>query len=335
MLANRRAVRLRYCKIAISLIDQRSKRVIAWLHQQFQRAYNAVMRRGYAQTVILTAACLLAGKSHAQAQVSGCPASLASASDDRQPSGPEISIAEVTFSGPIQLPVSDQDQIAALIRRQHYGDSPDGTTDYGVENVRAGWQNHGYFKVKVSGAKRTLTSSPASRRIALSFHVEEGLQYSLDRITFKNYKLMADVSAVRRLFPINDGDIFSREKIATGLQNLSKAYAEMGYINFTSVPDTSFDDENKLISLEIDMDEGKQFYVSSVKVLGLDEPARQELLTDLPIKRGQIYTSRLWELALRKYGFLFPDCKCGDYERRLDEKAGTVALTLDFRPCSD
>jgi outer membrane protein insertion porin family len=302
---------------------------------QSQRAYNAVMRRRFARIVILTTACLLAGKPHVQAQNSGCPTRSASASDDRQPSGPEVSMAEVTFSGSLQLPLSDQDQIAASIKRQDYGISPDGATDDAVERVRAGWQDHGYFKVKVSGEKRTLTSSPASRRIALSFHVDEGLQYSLDRITFKNYKYMADVSAVRRLFPINDGDIFSREKIATGLQNLRKAYGEMGYINFTAVPDTKFDDEKKLISLDIDLDEGKQFYVSSVKVLGLDELARQELLKDLPIKRGQIYNSRLWELSLRKYNSMFPDCKCGDSERHLDEKAGTVALTLDFRPCSD
>jgi outer membrane protein insertion porin family len=293
------------------------------------------MRRRFAQIVILTTACLWADKLHLQAQDSGCPTRSASASDDRQPSGPEISIAEVIFSGSLQLPVSDQDQIAASIKRLDYGNSPDGATDDAVERVRAGWQDRGYFKVKVSGEKRTLTSSADSRRIALSFHVEEGLQYRLDRITFKNYKLMADVSAVRDLFPINDGDIFSREKIAKGLENLRKAYGEMGYINFTSVPDTKFDDEKRVISLEIDMDEGKQFYVSNINVLGLDELARQELLKELPIKSGQIYNSRLWELSLEKYSSIFPDCQCGDSERRLDEKAGTVALTLDLRPCSD
>lgn len=251
---------------------------------------------------------------------SGCPTRSAAASDDRQSSGPEISIADVIFSGSLQLPVLDQDQIAASIKRQDYGNSPDGATDDAVERVRAGWQDHGYFPVKVSGEKRTLTSRPDSRRIALSFYVEEGLQYSLDRITFKNYKLMADVSAVRGLFQIEDGDIFSREKIANALENLRKAYGEIGYINFTSVPETEFDDEKRLISLEIDIDEGKQFYVGNINVLGLDELARQELLKSLPIKRGQIYNSRLWELSLRKYSSMFPDCQCGDSERRLDEK---------------
>jgi outer membrane protein insertion porin family len=293
------------------------------------------MRCRIAQIVILTATCLLAGKPHIQAQVPGCPTRASSASDDGQPPGPEISVAEVTFSGSLQLPISEQDQIADSIKQRTYGKSLEGVTDGAVERVRAGWQNHGYFKVQVSGEQRTLAGSPASRRIALSFYVDEGLQYSLDRITFKNYKLMRDVSAVRRLFPINDGDIFSREKIAMGLENLSKAYGEMGYINFTSVPDTKVDDEKRLISLSIDMDEGKQFYVSSVNVLGLDELARKEVLMALLIRSGQIYNSRLWELSLRKYSSLFPNCECRDSERRLDEKAGTVALTLDFRPCSD
>ena len=46
----------------------------------------------------------------------------------------------------------------------------------------------------------------------------------------------ASVSALRNLFPLKDGDIFSREKIAKGLGNLRFAYRQLGYINSTSVP---------------------------------------------------------------------------------------------------
>jgi hypothetical protein len=34
------------------------------------------------------------------------------------------------------------------------------------------------------------------------------------------------------------------------------------------VPDTTFDDEKKLIFLDIDVDEGKQFYVRSIEFQG-------------------------------------------------------------------
>lgn len=89
----------------------------------------------------------------------------------------------------------------------------------------------------------------------------------MHKITFKNNKVISDVAALRSLFPINDGDIFSREKIASGLNSLRKAYGDLGYVNFTAVPNTKVEDEKRLISLDIDMDEGKRFFVTSINVL--------------------------------------------------------------------
>ena len=101
-------------------------------------------------------------------------------------SGPRISIVDVTFSGLLQMPTSDQDQIADSIKQHDYGNSLAGLIDDAVERVKAGWQDRGYFKVQVSGGERMLSSSPGSQRIAITFQVEEGLQYSLGEIMFKN-----------------------------------------------------------------------------------------------------------------------------------------------------
>jgi outer membrane protein insertion porin family len=231
------------------------------------------------------------------------------------------------------MPISDQDKIAASIRQEIHGDSLDGVIEEALERVRAGWQNRGYFKMQVSGDTRTLTKNAVDLHIALFVHVDENLQYRLNEITFKHSNV--DIEVLRSLFPIKSGDIFNREKIATGLENLRKAYGEMGYINFVAVPNTNSDDQKRMISLDIDLDSGKQFYVRSVNVLGLDEPARQELARDLPIKVGQIYNSRLWELSLLKHSSMFPDCACPHYQPLgVDEQTGTVGVTLDFRPCS-
>lgn len=153
--------------------------------------------------------------------------------------------------------------------------------------------------MKVSVEARALTSMAASQSLSLSVRVDEGARYNLSRIAFKNNKAISNRDLLRGLFPIADGNILSREKIATGLENLRKAYGELGYINFTSVPDTKFDDENRRTSLVIDIDEGKQFRVSSVDVLGLDETSRQEILNDFPI--GQVYNQRFFVLLLEKY----------------------------------
>jgi outer membrane protein insertion porin family len=291
------------------------------------------MRRRVGQIVVLTAVCLFAGKLHIRAQNAGCPLDSASASDNQKPFGPEISITGVTFSGFIQLPITDQDRIAFSIKRQTHGSRLDSVIEEGLERVRAGWQNHGYFKVQVSGDASTISSSPVSQRIVLNVHVDEGSQYSLGGITFKHNRAISNVNALRALFPIKNGEVFSREKIAAGLENLRKAYGQYGYINYTGVPDSTFDNEKKLASLEIDIDEGKQFYLTRVDILGLDETSRQEILKDLQV--GQIYNQRLFDLFLEKHAstFKFLHDDPSHVAKRLDERAGTVEITLGSRPC--
>ena len=75
--------------------------------------------------------------------------------------------------------------------------------------------------------------------------VEEGDRYRLKEITFSGNKAVSDTRALRAQFKIKDGDIFDTEAIRKGLDNLRKAYAALGYINFTPVPNTDADDETK------------------------------------------------------------------------------------------
>jgi hypothetical protein len=315
--------------------------LIMRLCQLSQRAYNAAMRSRLAHIVGLVTTCLLVGKVPVDAQSAGsavvtvaCPAlsSLDDQQPDKQrPSHPEISIAAVKFSGALQIPISDQDMIVSSIKRQTHGDSVDGVTDEALERVRAGWQNRGYFKVQVSGTAKTLTSSHG-RRIAIEVRVDEGMQYRLREIRFKNNKA-SDVAGLRDLFPIKDGDIFSREKIAAGLDNLRKAYGELGYLNFTSVPDTVSDDTKGMISLEIIVDEGKQFHVNNINIVGLDEDSRREILNHFPV--GQVYNEKRFRVFLEKYQSVFklhPDDPRLT-ERRLEEQTGSVSITLYACPC--
>jgi len=304
-------------------------------------SYNPAMRFRLAQVGLFS--WLLVGQYlvHAQQETSAndgynrvAPCTLVPHHDE-PPSGPEISIRNVTFSGFIEMPIWDQQEIADSIKRQKYTSPLDGVVEEALERVKAGWQNRGYFKTEATGDAKTLTASATSIEVALFVHVEENAQYRLGAITFKNNKVLTDTTKLRDLFPIKNGEVFSREKIATGLENLRKVYGEYGYINYTGVPATTFDEEKKVAYLEVDVDEGKQFLVSGVQVEGLDDTAGQKVLRDLLLKPGQIYNSRLWELSLLKIAALFPGCECRPSQPlHLDEGTGTVAVTLDFRPCS-
>jgi outer membrane protein insertion porin family len=214
-----------------------------------------------------------------------------------------------------------------------------------TERVRAEFQNRGYFKVLVEDAKTDIhdtghagfhipgVQSGLGKSVDILMPIEEGERYHLGTITFKNNKAIQSVAALRSLFPMKDGDIFSREKVAKGLENLRKAYGTQGYINFTSVPDTKFDDEKKIVNLEIDVDEGKQFYVRRIEFQGNTTTRDKVIRREIALEEGQVYNSNYWELSLLRLNQLgyFEQLKPDDNnttERHLDEKAGTVDLTL-------
>jgi outer membrane protein insertion porin family len=217
-----------------------------------------------------------------------------------------------------------------------------------TERVRAEFQNRGYFKVLVDDPKTEIhdtghtgfhvpwVQSGLGKSVDITMPIEEGERYHLGTITFKNNKAIPNPNALRGLFPMKDGEIFSREKIAKGLENLRKAYGEAGYINFTSVPDTKFDDEKKTVNLEIDVDEGKQFYVRRIEFQGNTTTRDKVIRREIALEEGQIYNSRYWELSLLRLNQLgyFDQLKPDDpntTERHLDEKAGTVDLSLKVK----
>jgi len=252
--------------------------------------------------------------------------------DDNSPNV-DVSIAEISFWGAgIQMPAPEQNEVAATVRNIVHGNSVENVVDEALERVREEWQDRGYFQVTVTGEAKTSSSNAVSQRISISVHVEEGFQYRLGEITFKNNKLITNVEALRSLFPIKDGDLFKRAAIAKGLESLKRAYANQGFVNFNSVPEPKFDDSSKLIFLNIDVDEGKQFYLGNMRLQGLSDVQRHKVLDSFLLKRGDVFNESLLQRSLEREKF--PDCSCDGIQRHLDEKKGTIDISLDFRPCN-
>jgi outer membrane protein insertion porin family len=214
-----------------------------------------------------------------------------------------------------------------------------------TERVRNEYQNRGYFKANPgdpktqihdtghTGGHIPLLQGGPGKAVDITMSIEEGERYTLGGITFKNNKAVTNAKALRSIFPIKDGEIFSKEKVGKGIKNLEKAYGELGYINFTSIPETRFDDDKKLIFLDIDVDEGKQFYVRRIEFQGNTTTRDKVIRREVALEEGNIYNSRLWEVSLLRLNQLgyFDQLKPDDPNitvRQLDEKNGLVDLTL-------
>jgi outer membrane protein insertion porin family len=213
-----------------------------------------------------------------------------------------------------------------------------------AEMVRDAYQQKGYFKALVQEPKTQmrdthgfhipLLQKGSGKAVDITIPIEEGDRYHLGSVTFKNYKAVNNVQALRGLFPMKDGEIFNTANVRKGLENMRKAYGELGYINFTPLPDTQIDEDKKLINLVIDIDEGKQFFVRRIEFQGNTTTRDKVIRRELAIEEGQIYNTRLWELSLLRLNQLdyFEPLKPEEAtERKLNEPQGTVDLTLKVK----
>ncbi|MGA3335519.1 MAG: outer membrane protein assembly factor BamA [Terracidiphilus sp.] len=213
-----------------------------------------------------------------------------------------------------------------------------------TERVRQAFRDKGYANAAVEQPKTQIrdegglnwfTFRPRKgKRIDIQMTIEEGGRYRLGTITFTGNKQITNVKALRATFPIKDGDWFSATLIGKGLDSLKKAYGSLGYINFGAVPTPHYDEQKKTVSWNIDIDEGKQFFVSRIEFQGntitRDRVIRRELLLD----EGSVYNSQLWEYSLLRLNQLeyFAPLKVDqDSEAHQDPDAGTVDLLLKVK----
>jgi outer membrane protein insertion porin family len=216
--------------------------------------------------------------------------------------------------------------------------------DEDTERVRYAYQDRGYFKattseptthVRDAGGLNPLTLRPSKgKRIDILMPVEEGERYKLGGITFSGNKAITNTRGLRAQFAQKDGEYFNRTLFGKGLEQLRKAYGEQGYINFVGNPVPRVDDAQKLIYLNIDIDEGKPFYVSRIEFTGNTITRDKVIRRELMLEEGQVYNSRLWELSILRLNQLnyFETLKADqDSESRQNADDGTVDLLLKLK----
>jgi len=216
--------------------------------------------------------------------------------------------------------------------------------DEDAERVRQAYRDKGYYKASVDdpqthvrdeGGLSLITFRPRrGKRMDIRMKIEEGERYRLSGITFTGNKAVTNTRALRGTFANKDGEWFNATQIGKGLENLRKAYGQLGYINMGAIPEPKIDEAKKTVSFNVDIDEGKPFYVSRIEFTGntitRDRVIRRELL----LEEGQVYNSQLWELSLLRLNQLdyFDPLKVEqDSETHQDAQNGTVELLLKVK----
>jgi hypothetical protein len=114
---------------------------------------------------------------------------------------------------------------------------------------------------------------------------------------------------------------------------MTKLYGNNGFIDMAPEPEFSIDDERLLINVVFKVDEGKQYHVGTVEILGLKPQAERALKSQLGTR--QVFDGSSFMNFFQEYnGGLPTDVSLDDaIQLRRDEPNASVDLLVDFRPC--
>jgi outer membrane protein insertion porin family len=216
--------------------------------------------------------------------------------------------------------------------------------------VRGLYQDNGYFKVVVGEPTLEnidteghrlgvpLTGKTHGKAVNITIPIEEGERYKMGTLKIvsadPDKALSLKVEALKTIFPLKQGDIFSAAKIRKAIEDYGKAYGQYGFIDFTAEPQFDIDDAARRIDVTMRFTEEKQYYVRRINFSGntttRDKVIRRELLLD----EGQLFNKRAWEISILRLNQL-------NYFERIEEdkaveitrntKEGTVDLNLKLK----
>lgn len=202
--------------------------------------------------------------------------------DNRSNKNAGVLVTDFTITGTQSLSTS----VLASMTGDLIGSCFDEDSEEMAERVRLLFQQRGYFKAEVKDLRlKAVDPLGVPKPVILESEVSEGPQYRLADVTFlKNHAFAAE--KLRQEFPIQKGDIVDRDKVAMGLESLRKLYLTRGYRDFACIPETKLA-SNATLSLSLAIEEGPQYHMGDLEILGTKEEAAQ-IRTNWKLIEGDI-----------------------------------------------
>src|SRR6185295_5480938 len=169
-------------------------------------------------------------------------------------------------------------------------------------------------------------------RYYITIHIEENDQYRVGEVKVSGNKQFNEL-LIRAILGLVPGEIFNEERLRKSFDNLKKLYGSRGYINFTAVPLQDFDEQKKIVNLNINVEEDRQFYVNRIAFAGNTTTRDKVIRREVMVQEGQIFNSSLWDMSLQRLNQLgyFEELKTEDAEVKPSTTEPQVDINLKVK----
>ncbi|HCG9256209.1 TPA: outer membrane protein assembly factor BamA [Vibrio parahaemolyticus] len=170
-----------------------------------------------------------------------------------------------------------------------------------IEALKSFYLDRGYLKFNVDSTQVAI--SPDKKGVYITLGLEEGEVYTVKDVKFRG-DLIGEEATFERLVPFEDNETYNGSLVTSMEEGIKRVLGESGYAypQVNTVPE--FDDENKQVSLVVNVDPGNRIYVRDIRFTGnnstKDEVLRREMrqmegswLNSKSIETGKTRLNRL------------------------------------------
>ena len=247
----------------------------------------------------------------------------------------KINIVGVEFRGEMPLSDKERSQLVEAIQRSNTTVRAQEADTYWLEGLKQltnkALHAKGYFPA-TEVTPNLVRAESDQRSYVVSFEIETGPQYRIGELQVVEATVFTP-SELREQIPLKPGEIYNDDKVWQGIESMRQLYRSKGYLDMTAGVTMSNNESKRLINAYVQVQEGIQYRVGTVEILGLGSKA-EKLLRSI-LEPGQIFDSRSFTDFLKENRSLLP-VDASDYDitigRHPDD--GTLEIILDFRRCS-
>ena len=173
-----------------------------------------------------------------------------------------------------------------------------GRLDYDVRLLRQFYLSRGYADIDVVRAQGGLLSDRSG--FAVTFSLKEGPRYRLKDISFTSEIESVDVSQLRDLIQLEEGDWYDVRAIEEGLLNITNELGNFGYAFVNVTPEVFTDPETQTLNVQINIGAATKNFVERIEVINNSRTLDNVVRRELELVEGDAYNQLKIDRSLRK-----------------------------------
>jgi outer membrane protein insertion porin family len=214
--------------------------------------------------------------------------------------------------------------------------------EYDLEvNLKAYYQERGYMQVQIGQPVTRIFEGPRGvipmiRKTREQFFIEipidAGDQFRVGKIELQNCGIL-DCDKLATAFGLRKGEVINYKRIKETLEGIKKLYGNLGFINWSYLPEYHTDAKNKTIDIQFDFQPDKQFFVHRINFAGNTKTRDKVMRREFVLEEGRIFSSALLDnsvMRLNQLGY-FDKIEEKDYEVKPDDKTGLVDVNIKVK----